>query len=269
MKKLYQRTHGLSDPGEQKNRDYKWGFDKDEHVFGLPQEKEINGCKKSLESDYLYGLYPPTKIVDKRLENYRQATSTMLGKGKCKGTLNKNLGDDHTFGLKYPLSNCNASKCIYGDSSLMNSESLNPDRDLGRSVSYRSKFHIPSEFDNNKTFGIPSIRSDLPLKTFVSVSDLRNYGNEKDVYELLYPHPCATRGIDDEDFDHFYSKEEIDKILKEHDYGFPEDEFDIIYMVCLKNYPNEEGKITPNSFLATMRNLKKEYRKYRTIDQYY
>lgn len=85
------------------------------------------------------------------------------------------------------------------------------------------------------------------------------------MYELLYPHPCATRGIDDEDFDHLYTKEEIDALLKKYDYAFPPEEFNLIFQVGLKNYPNEEEKISANAFLATMRNLKREFMKYRTL----
>ena len=95
------------------------------------------------------------------------------------------------------------------------------------------------------------------------MTDTNNYGDEKDAFELLYPHPCATRGIDDEDFDHLYTKEEIIGLLKENNYEFPESEFNLIYEVAIKNYPNEEKKLSPNSFLATMRNLKREYMKYR------
>ena len=33
-KALYKKTHGNFDPGEQKQRDYKWKFDPNENVFG-------------------------------------------------------------------------------------------------------------------------------------------------------------------------------------------------------------------------------------------
>ena len=268
VKKMYQKTHGLSDPGEQKDREYKWNFDKNNHVFGKPQEKEFDGVKKSLLMDQLEGPYPPTKVTNKHLEDFRQATEDMVGRSKSHGSLLPTLGPDHTFGLKSKLGDAwNAGRCIYGNPSEITKASLEPDPDLGRDFRYKlkNKKLTPIDYGYEKTFGVPSIRSDLPKKHFVSVTDTNNYGDEKDAFELLYPHPCATRGIDDEDFDHLYTKEEIIGILKENNYEFPESEFNLIYEIAMKNYPNEEKKLSPNSFLSTMRNLKREYMKYRTL----
>lgn len=175
VKKMYQKTHGLSDPGEQKVRNYNWYVDKNKHAFGLPQEKEFDGAKKSLRMDELKAPYPSTKIVGKRLEDFRQATEDMLGRSKFRGTLHPNLGPDHMFGLPNTLGgNWNAGKCIYGDPNQITPEALLPDLDLGRDVKYRSKLDSikPINYDINKKFGVPSIRNDLPKKQFVSVTDL-------------------------------------------------------------------------------------------------
>jgi hypothetical protein len=53
--------------------------------------------------------------------------------------------------------------------------------------------------------------------------------------------------------------------MKKYDFEIPEEEYNLIYQVGLKNYPNEEGKMSPKSFISTMRNLKREYQKYRTL----
>ena len=50
-KKLYYKTHGVTDPGEQSNRGFKFNFDPNDHKFGYYQEKEIDGVKKSLRND--------------------------------------------------------------------------------------------------------------------------------------------------------------------------------------------------------------------------
>ena len=42
VKKLYYKTHGLTDPGEQSSRNYKWNFDPNTHKFGFYQDKEID-----------------------------------------------------------------------------------------------------------------------------------------------------------------------------------------------------------------------------------
>ena len=268
VKKLYNKTHGFTDPGEQQKRDYKWMFDPNQHVFGFFTDKELDGAKKSLMTDNLYNPYPQTKIVEKRLEDFRSSTTDMLGKSKYYGTLHPKYGDDFAFGKRSNFRDqWNAGRCIHGDASTVSEKSVAPDIDLGRDYHYAEKLKSlqPIERDPNKIYGVPSIRSDLQKKTIKSVTDIKNYGDEPDVYELLYPHPCAIRGVHDEEFDVLYTKEEIYALMKKYDFEIPEEEYNLIYQVGLKNYPNDEGKMSPKSFISTMRNLKREYQKYRTL----
>lgn len=171
---MYRTSHGFSDTGEQKNRNYNWNnIDKNSHSFGKPQEKEYDGTKKTLMSDFLESSYPKTKIVDKRLEDYRQATEDMLGVTKYKGTLNPNLPEDHAFGVKSVKDdekNWNLGKCLIGESG----RDILPDKDLGKNVIHKSKLSAiqPKDYDPNKTFGVPSVRFDLAKKKMVSVSDI-------------------------------------------------------------------------------------------------
>ena len=44
-RKMYQKTHGLTIPGEQKKRDYNWPFETNNHVFGKGYPLEKDGCK--------------------------------------------------------------------------------------------------------------------------------------------------------------------------------------------------------------------------------
>lgn len=172
-KRMYNTTHGLTDPGEQKNRNYKWPVDKDKYSFGLPQTKEYDGCKKSLMSDILDNEYAKTNIVTKRLEDYRKASKDGLGKIKYKGTVDPNLAEDFIFGvptIKNIDDKWNCGKCIHGDNKRDNSV----DSDLGKSILHRSKLpsRQPKDYDPHKTFGIPSVREDLRKKRNVSVNDL-------------------------------------------------------------------------------------------------
>jgi hypothetical protein len=48
-------------------------------------------------------------------------------------------------------------------------------------------------------------------------------------------------------------------------YAFPDEEYNLIYQIALKNYPNEEEKVSYKGFLDVMRNLKREYMRYRTL----
>ena len=267
-KELYKKTHGYCDPGEQLNRHYNWKFDKNKHLFGLPQEKEIDGVKKTLLMDMMDSPFPKTKLASKRLEDFRQTNTDMVGIPKYKGTLHPKIGPDHTFGVPNKLSGFwNAGKCIFGDPKEISKNSLKTDPDLGRDFRYKSKIKNlkPIEYDSDKVFGIPSIRRDLPKLKKPKITDLTNYGDEDDAYELLYPHPCATMGVSDVDFDQLHTKDEINKILVDNKFYIPKNELDCIYDITIKNYPNNEGKISYTSFISTLKNLKREYMKYRTL----
>jgi hypothetical protein len=99
----------------------------------------------------------------------------MIGKIKYKGTMKNDMDDVHIFGKPTIKGNdyWNVGKCINGD--FNNPPLLEDDRDLGRSLCFKSKLSNiqPKEYDPNKIFGIPSIRYDLPKKRNISVQDKR------------------------------------------------------------------------------------------------
>ena len=268
VKELYYKSHGTTDPGKQNTRYYKWNFDPNNYRFGYHEKGEIDGAKNSLKNDTLFNPYPQTKLVDKRAEDFRQATGNLLGKGKYYGSLNPNFYDEnHTFGKQSKFGDqWNVGRCIHGDESTVSPESVKSDEDLGRSWRYGTKLKSlqPTQTDINRVYGVPSIRRDLPKKTTKSVSDVKNYGDEPDAYDLLYPHPEAIRGVYDEDFDKLFTKEEIYEQMKKYDFNLPDVEYDVMFNITLKNYPNKEEKVSPKAFISTMRNLKREYQKYRS-----
>jgi hypothetical protein len=57
----------------------------------------------------------------------------------------------------------------------------------------------------------------------------------------------------------------LKEILLKNDYPFPDEEYNLIYEITLKNYPNKDNKVTYKAFINAMRNLKREYIKYRTL----
>ena len=270
VKNLYYRSHGTTDPGKPNTRYYKWNFDPQNHVFGYSQKSEIDGAKNSLRTDNLLNPYPQTILMNKRSEDFRAFNNPLLGKGKFYGSLSPKFYDEnHTFGKGSKLGDqWNAGRLIHGDETTANSENLKPDEDLGRDWHYGSKLKSlrPTQKDLNRIYGVPSIRKDLPKRIVKSVTDIKNYGDEPDAYDLLYPHPEAVRGVYDEDFEKLFGKEEIFNIMKKYDFVIPEKEYDIMFEIALKNYPNNEGKISPKAFISTMRNLKREYQKYRILE---
>lgn len=119
---------------------FEFCFDPSGHKFDYFQEKELCGVKKSLRNDSLYYQYPQTKLVDKRLEDYCQATEDMLGKNKYYGALNpKFFNDEHTFGKSSNFEEWNAGICIHGDEREKNNKFIEPDIDLGSDIFYKNK----------------------------------------------------------------------------------------------------------------------------------
>ena len=49
------------------------------------------------------------------------------------------------------------------------------------------------------------------------------------------------------------------------EYTFSDSEFNILFQLTLRNYPNNEEKVSYKAFIDVMRNLKKEFMKYRTL----
>lgn len=54
--------------------------------------------------------------------------------------------------------------------------------------------------DEERAFGVPSIRTDVRLPKMRSVANAQNYGNEPDAGQLLRPPMAAELGISDEQF---------------------------------------------------------------------
>ena len=98
-----------------------------------------------------------------------------------------------------------------------------------------------------------------------SLIKFQNYGNEKDVFDLLYPNPHAVRGIDDPDFEELIDQDQLRSMLLNNNYSFQDAEYNIIYALTLRNSPHVSGKVSYKAFVNAMRHLKKEYMNYRTL----
>lgn len=75
-----------------------------------------------------------------------------------------------------------------------------PDRDLGIAVKPNCRNVVRSEKDIDRSFGCPTIRTDIPMKDFKSVADYQNYGDEPEAVDLLFPSCHSELGIEETDF---------------------------------------------------------------------
>ncbi|XP_065655168.1 EF-hand domain-containing family member B isoform X2 [Hydra vulgaris] len=65
----------------------------------------------------------------------------------------------------------------------------------------------------SRSYGIPSIRNDLPPPTLRKIGDIRNYGDQHNFYTLMNPSKFSEYGVEPFDLSKKRSSEEIKKIF--------------------------------------------------------
>lgn len=74
--------------------------------------------------------------------------------------------------------------------------------------------HVPSLYKDSRTYGIPSVRSDLPAPRIKRVSDTNNYGDTSTAGDLLHPSVHSLQGIHEEHFFSPRTKKEVCTMTK-------------------------------------------------------
>jgi hypothetical protein len=64
-------------------------------------------------------------------------------------------------------------------------------------------------FSDWRTYGVPSVRSDIPAPRFRRVADRVNYGDESTALGLISPSIYTSHGVYEKDFLMPRSKEEV------------------------------------------------------------
>jgi len=211
-RQLYVKSHANYDPGEQRQRGYSW-VDKEGPIdpatfrFGGRGEKgEVNGVAKminpALDADYVR----PSVVVEKLLEDFREVTTEGIGVVKNLGHGNQN-DPSRVFGMASQAHpEWGVRECIGN----YTPEEQQPDKDLGRSIRPGWRNIYPED----RVFGVPSIRHDVPAPALKSVADHQNYGDESGAEQVLYPPRFADGGVSQADFLTATSKEEVADIFR-------------------------------------------------------
>lgn len=167
---MYAKTHGNFGPGEQRDRGYNWSVDKQKHRFGYGEQRLLNGAAMSIHSERFESGFPKTVIVKKTVEDQKAVTQDQLGKSKNMGQGKPPVPADHSFGIRNVVGNdtWNAGKCIHGEP---NETQLTPDVDLGKSTKVGCRNVVRRPEDSHRTFGAPTIRTDIPFKEKRSIAD--------------------------------------------------------------------------------------------------
>ena len=166
IRQIYLKSHQDYDPGEQKKRPYDWKVDPTDFRFGMVAKNIIhNEMKQVMAPEASSDQFPETKLIKKNLNDFFDKKDNKLGKPANLGQ--KQLGSDHIYGMRIEANEWDAGKCLKGDA---NEYDVRQDDDLGRCSKIGSR-NIPKQGDENRLFGVPSIRYDIQKPERQSVAD--------------------------------------------------------------------------------------------------
>jgi len=194
-KEQYKRSHHSYDPGEQRQRGYEWG-DKpaDQRVFGRSGGVlALNGVSENVASILRCESDEPVKrIASKKVEDFKGLQDT-LSRARNLGHGPRELDPDFRYGICTLPRGADAKAAIEGNYTV--SEQM-PDPDLGKSLTPGFR-NVTTE---TRAFGVPSVRTDIPMYAKRSVADNQNYGDDVNARFLIQPGEFSNMGIQDEEF---------------------------------------------------------------------
>lgn len=237
--KMYVRSHGDYAPGEQRSRGYVFpeGTTTDSR-FGMrgvvkPTDDQVKGIFK--ESD--------GRIVSKIQADFKLANDDRLGKPRTLGHGDRGLAQNHSFGVpSRRFEEWGVDKLLKGEYGPADQE---PDADLGKSLRPGYRNTAPED----KTFGVPSVRTDLPLPKSRGIADNQNYGQEPTTSSLLFPSPWADRGLTDEVMTRPLERAEVADLVAASGVQVDPESFDRVFSAaCLP-----DGRCSVGAFLNMRR----------------
>ncbi|XP_026226129.1 EF-hand domain-containing family member B [Anabas testudineus] len=105
-----------------------------------------------------------------------------------------------------------------------------------------------------RTYGIPSVRSDLPAPCIKRVSDTTNYGETSTAANLLHPSVHALQGVHEEDFFRPRTKKEIAEIFRNVGVNISEETFEEAWKLASLKQP--AGEVSVELFRNTLKEIK-------------
>ena len=180
--------------------------------------------------------FPKTVIVKKTVEDHKAVSQDQLGGVKNLGQGQHPIDNNMVFGIKnIPRGgqDWNAAACIHGNPS---EKELEPDKDLGKSIKPNCRNEVRKPEDQDRAFGCPTIRTDIPFKERKSVADHNNYGDEPEAVDLLFPSTFTEMGISEYDFQVPRPREEIRALFERIGYKYGNGKFYVMYNRAKKEF---------------------------------
>ena len=76
------------------------------------------------------------------------------------------------------------------------------------------------EEDQDRSFGLPTIRNDIPYKAFRSVANYQNFGDEPEAVDLLFPSSFNEVGVNESEFSKPRTRDQIKMIFENIGYKY-------------------------------------------------
>uniref|UniRef100_A0A7S1I3L1 EFHB C-terminal EF-hand domain-containing protein n=1 Tax=Eutreptiella gymnastica TaxID=73025 RepID=A0A7S1I3L1_9EUGL len=247
--RMYVKTHGSYEAGEQKKIGYNWlahGIDPQSFRFGLVDKNwERDGASRAMRPDN--ERMAKTNLVKVELENFKTVAHDALGAPKNYGYgLGRKLGPDHVFGRGNKVDEWDARRCMQGEYSVQDQM---PDPTMSKATRPGFRNLNPE----GRTFGMPTVRGDKPKPKFKKVTDFRNYGDEPGAEGVMYPCKYQDHQIHAEDFATGYTKEFMWGLQKDAGIGLDEATFETVWNHATSISPG--GTVCVESFRRAMSDL--------------
>lgn len=144
---------------------------------------------------------------------------------------------DRVFGNSTCLSNDSAADCLRHKGGDID--------DLGKSLTPGFR-----NVETSRSFGTPSIRTDIPQYERSSVADLQNYGDDVSASYLLRPSLFSSLGLEEDEFDRPRGKEYLRNLVISCGVVKDDDEFNSIFSQVAVN---DDACVSINAFVGKIR----------------
>ena len=231
--------------GKAKPRNYDWatvGIDPNAKRFGKLSSANKNG--EALTMNHAVQGDPRTKqtvLLPRTVAESHAVSSEVLGKPKNLGFGDRSQGKDFAYGTRQKFDE-------YGMKSLLSGGGFGNDEDptLGRSISKIKSLRsghatIQDEPEQNKTFGVPTVRYDLPRPANKRITNAKNYGDDASAAALLYPTSFTANGLSDELFSRKLPLKEFQDLNARSSLGLSSDEVEKVFAHAVSNSNSGSG----------------------------
>ncbi|XP_016319830.1 EF-hand domain-containing family member B [Sinocyclocheilus anshuiensis] len=107
---------------------------------------------------------------------------------------------------------------------------------------------------NDHTYGVPTVRTDLPAPRIKRISDRTNYGDEATAHDLLHPPLHTLYGVHEKEFFSPRTKDEIAQIFQKVVVDVAEETFEEVWKLASMRHP--AGDVCVEGFRNVLRELR-------------